>query len=244
MEWCFFEKFETAGTQKADVKERAVVEEIKVDTLWDEKNEAPKLHWDAEAQVYRVRKDTHTVHRHSHTAYSHYAQHKVTVADAPRWPARDEFDVAVHRGSIRSLPGNAKKVGEEGPIRSLASQKWWANSKMQPIRTPASGRQAHGVHVSTWRAAWQMPSSLDPHDSSGAVLRRRGLLKSPRRRFVIQSNSTADTAPVPGEPSRSFNVSGGLLAPEAEGKTGMEVLLASVSASSAVCRLHWDGGAA
>ena len=87
MEWVFFEKFETAGTKAGEVKE-IVAEEIHYDKKWDEdKNVGKFKHW---------RGDTHTVHRHSNSAYSHYTEaHRKKIADAPRWPAQEGVCVCV-----------------------------------------------------------------------------------------------------------------------------------------------------
>ena len=81
MEGVCFEKFDTAGTTPEEVKEPAHADEIQEDRRWDESNKVSKIkNW---------RNDTHTIHRNSNSAYSHYTQSgRSKIADAPRWPAQ------------------------------------------------------------------------------------------------------------------------------------------------------------
>ena len=221
MEWCFFEKFETAGTHKDDVRRVARVDVRQSHTGWDVE---ARQRWEAgvnDPDRFGRRHDVHTVHRNSDTAYSRFAQDaRAKIADAPRWPARDGF--RTHN-----------IVGKGGSWRKLKKQAWFANAKAQPVCTPTSDRQAQGIHVSTWLEPWQLPSSRDPHDSRS---QRRVEYDSAYRRltsrFTIQDNHLASTSVVPGRPSTSLAVSGGLLAPGAEGQVGVAVLLASLGASA------------
>ena len=155
-----------------------MADELHYDKQWDEEKNVGKFkHW---------RADTHSIHRNSNSAYSHYTQaHKTKIADAPRWPAEEALHSNVH----------PKRPDEEGSLKTLPKNKWWANSKAQPTATPVSERQARGVHVSTWAEAWQIPTSQDPHDSTG------------RRRYTITS---AGKTPIPGAPSRYYATGSGL----------------------------------
>jgi hypothetical protein len=119
-----------------------------------------------------------------------------------------------------------KRADEQGSLNTLAKNKWWANSKAQPVVTPVSERQAHGVHVSTWAESWQIPTSLDLHDSGG------------HRRYTITG---AGQTPIPGAASRYFATGMGLQAKNTEGKKGIEVNVLIASARAATEAISKNG---
>jgi len=74
------------------------IRQVQQDTRWDEEKNVSKIkNW---------RDDTHTTHRNSHSAYSHYAQVvRVKLADSPRCPARDVLNTNVSNGNVKAITG-------------------------------------------------------------------------------------------------------------------------------------------